>query len=488
MLSESETFPEVTPAPRFEVSTIKHVSWWLLGMASLVGLVGSVLLEVAWGLNIALWVTLLLVCSWAFLRHHKLPQQLWWCWLLAGVFAWLFLWRNSSFLQACNGVAMISALGFGAAFGRNGFRQIGFLTLVWAGFESLGQMLFGWIALVFKDVPWFEASHQRDPKRLLPFMRGLLVTLPLLLVFGLMLRSADAAFATLISRFFSWNIDQSFWSWLFRFGLFTGLVIGFLRFFVLGQIQLNTTPSFQLGKTELVMALGGLNLLFAAFIIIQFGYFFGGQTQITALTGLTYADYARRGFNELLQVVTFTFPVLIFALYFSKINSRINSIVRVLSSVTLVLLTLLLYSAWQRLQLYQQAYGLTEIRFYTTVLLIWLATMIVFYAFTALRQRYSSFVMGTFISIFATVIVLNFINPNAIIVHNNLARADAEQRFDVEYAMQLGADAVPSLMNVKSVFLHSQLETALKNRWGNTTNQDWRSFNFSINQARVLTK
>jgi hypothetical protein len=105
-----------------------------------------------------------------------------------------------------------------------------------------------------------------------------------------------------------------------------------------------------------------------------------------------------------------------------------------------------------------------------------------------LRQRYSSFVMGTFISIFATVIVLNFINPNAIIVHNNLARADAEQRFDVEYAMQLGADAVPSLMNVKSVFLHSQLETALKNRWGNTTNQDWRSFNFSINQARVLTK
>jgi hypothetical protein len=488
MLSESETFPEVTPAPRFEVSTIKHVSWWLLGMASLVGLVGSVLLEVAWGLNIALWVTLLLVCSWAFLRHHKLPQQLWWCWLLAGVFAWLFLWRNSSFLQACNGVAMISALGFGAAFGRNGFRQIGFLTLVWAGFESLGQMLFGWIALVFKDVPWFEASHQRDPKRLLPFMRGLLVTLPLLLVFGLMLRSADAAFATLISRFFSWNIDQSFWSWLFRFGLITGLVIGLLRFFVLGQIQLKTTPSFQLGKTELVMALGGLNLLFAAFIIIQLGYFFGGQTQITALTGLTYADYARRGFNELLNVVVLAFPVLICALYFSKINSRVNFIVRILSSVTLVLLAIMLYSAWQRLQLYQQAYGLTEIRFYTLVLLIWLAVMLVFYAFTALQQSYSSFVLGAFVSVFITVIVLNVINPNAIIVQNNLARADAEQHFDIEYAMQLGADAVPSLMNVESKFLGPQLERRLKTRWGNQLGQDWRSFNFSINQARVLVK
>jgi hypothetical protein len=495
MLSESETFPETTPAPSFEVSTIKRVSWWLLGMASLVGLVGSILLEVAWGLNIALWVTLLLVCSWWVLRHHKLPQQMWWCWLLAGGFAWMFVWRDSSFLKIWNGVALISALGFGAAFGKNGFRQIGFLTLLWAWLESLGQMLFGWIALVFKDVPWSEASNQRDPKRLMPLVRGLLVTLPLLLVFGLMLRSADAAFATLITRFFSWNIDQSFWSWLFRFSLITGLVIGFLRFFVLGQTLLNTTPSFQLGKTELVMALSGLNLLFTAFIIIQFGYFFGGQTQITALTGLTYADYARRGFNELLQVVAFAFPVLICALYFSQSDSRVTQIVRVLSSVTLVLLAIMLYSAWQRLQLYQQAYGLTEIRFYTLVLLIWLAVMLVFYAFTALQQRYSSFVMGAFISVFATVIVLNVINPNAVIVQNNLSRADAEQHFDIEYAMQLGADAVPSLMNVKSELLRSQLEIRLKsqwgnikNYWGNESNQDWRSFNFSIHQARVLTK
>jgi hypothetical protein len=488
MLSESETFPEATPAPSVQVSTIKQVSWWLLGMASLIGLVGSVLLEVAWGFNIALWMTLLLLCSWVFLRHHKLSQRMWWCWSLAGVFAWFFVWRDSSFLKIWNGIAMISALGFGAAFGKNGFRQIGFLPLLWAGFESLGQMLFGWIALVFKDVPWSEASTQRDPKRLMPFVRGLLLTLPLLLVFGLMLRSADAAFAMLISRFFSWNIDQSFWWWFFRFGLITALVMGFLRFFVLGQIRLNTTVSFQLGQIELVMALGGLDLLFAAFIIIQFGYFFGGQTQITALTGLTYADYARRGFNELLNVVVFAFPVLICALYFSQINSRINQIIRVLSSVTLVLLAMMLYSAWQRLELYQQAYGLTEIRFYTAVLLIWLATMLVFYAFTALQKRYSSFVMGTLISVFATVIVLNIINPNTLIVQSNLARADAEQHFDLEYAMQLGADAVPSLMNVKSELLHSQLELRLKNRWQNKPSQDWRSFNFSVNQARVLTK
>jgi hypothetical protein len=178
MLSESEAFPDTKPAASLPVSTIKRVFWWLLGMASLVGLAGSLLLEVTWGLNIALWVTLLLLGSWAFLRHYKLPQQMWWCWLLAKVFAWLFIWRDSSFLQVCNGVAMISALGFGAAFGKNGFRQIGFLTLLWAWLESLGQILFGWIALVFKDVPWSEASSQRDPKRLLPLMRGLLVTMP----------------------------------------------------------------------------------------------------------------------------------------------------------------------------------------------------------------------------------------------------------------------------------------------------------------------
>jgi hypothetical protein len=119
MLSESETFPEATPAPSVQVSTIKQVSWWLLGMASLIGLVGSVLLEVVWGFNIALWMTLLLLCSWVFLRHHNLPQQMWWCWLLAGVFAWFFVWRDSSFLKIWNGIAMI--LGGLRVFGSNAF-------------------------------------------------------------------------------------------------------------------------------------------------------------------------------------------------------------------------------------------------------------------------------------------------------------------------------------------------------------------------------
>ena len=56
-----------------------------------------------------------------------------------------------------------------------------------------------------------------------------------------------------------------------------------------------------LGFTESSIILGSVNLLFAFFVAVQFKYFFGGQANIT-LDGYTFAEYARKGFGELITV------------------------------------------------------------------------------------------------------------------------------------------------------------------------------------------
>jgi hypothetical protein len=63
-------------------------------------------------------------------------------------------------------------------------------------------------------------------------------------------------------------------------------------------------PPF-LGFTEAAIVLGSVAVLFAAFVYIQFQYFFGGQANIH-IDGYTYSEYARRGFGELITVAVFS--------------------------------------------------------------------------------------------------------------------------------------------------------------------------------------
>jgi hypothetical protein len=67
---------------------------------------------------------------------------------------------------------------------------------------------------------------------------------------------------------------------------------------IVAEAQANPNPRaakkhpFTLGMIESAMVLGGVNLMFGLFVVIQFAYFFGGQAN---LASMTYAEYARRG-------------------------------------------------------------------------------------------------------------------------------------------------------------------------------------------------
>ncbi len=134
-------------------------------------------------------------------------------------------------------------------------------------------------------------------------------------------------------------------------------------------------PPF-LGFTEATIVLGAVNVLFLLFVIIQFQYFFGGQTNI-GVEGYTYAEYARKGFGELVAVAVFS--TLLF-LGLSAVVKRQNQAQRWIFSALGVLLVVLvgvmLVSAYQRLVLYETAYGFTRLRTYTHVFMIWLGALL----------------------------------------------------------------------------------------------------------------
>src|SRR5205823_2404020 len=130
-------------------------------------------------------------------------------------------------------------------------------------------------------------------------------------------------------------------------------------------------PRVSLGATELCVALAALDLLFLAFVLVQLRYLFGGPHLVQVRAHLTYAQYARHGFFELVAVSLLVLPLLLAV----DAAGRRTKALRLLSAALLALTFVVMASALQRMRLYERVYGLTELRVYTTGVILWLAVV-----------------------------------------------------------------------------------------------------------------
>ncbi|MFZ6018198.1 MAG: DUF4153 domain-containing protein, partial [Chloroflexota bacterium] len=141
-------------------------------------------------------------------------------------------------------------------------------------------------------------------------LRGLLLALPIVGLLALLLASADLVFAQRLESVLQVLRLDKLPETLFR--LFYVLVLtvvfcGVLLHAVLPRQEIRPSAreslflSPFLGWTESSIMLGSVNALFTFFVILQFRYLFGGQVNIHE-AGFTYAEYARRGFGELVWV------------------------------------------------------------------------------------------------------------------------------------------------------------------------------------------
>jgi hypothetical protein len=355
----------------------------------------------------------------------------------------------------------------------------------------LRQSLVGSVTLLSTDLPWQELSSEHWTRPASAVGRGLLIGVPLLLIFWNFLASADAFFEQLSISLFEWVFAHLLTHLFFAAGI-AWLCGGFVRETLLAPtwsgLRGHSPPRWSLGIIEIGVVLGLLNLLFLTFVIVQFRYLFGGIETIASLPGLTVATYARRGFFELVALTALVLPLLLSAHYLSpKGNPRHEQAFRGFAGTLVMLLFVIMGSAGQRMWLYQQLYGLTELRFYTTAFMGWLAAIFLWFTVTVLRGRRERFAFGVLMSGGATVVLLNLLNPDALIARTNLHRTDAP--FDYQYVTSLSADVVPTLSRALPQLNGETQRTVvalLCARWQQPTSTDWRSWNWSRAAARHL--
>ncbi|MPY90580.1 MAG: DUF4173 domain-containing protein [Luteitalea sp.] len=492
------------PVPRASVAA-------LLVAGVVLGAVGDALLRAPdgpVGLNLSLWVASVAVAALALHRRAALAldrERV--AWLVIGVlFAAGLTWRDAPPLKLLAlGCATLTFALAAHCLAAAWVRRAGVLR--YAGALALGA-LHAWTAAALalvdatRSTPRVETGRGAGWRRAAALARGLVIATPLVAVFGALFMSADAVFEELVANVLRFDFE---WiaSHILLFSILAWLSTGYLRGFLTGTELPPLRALWRdgalfafapkrptLGITEVATALAALDLLFLLFVIVQFRYLFGGDALVQVTPDLTYADYARRGFFELVFAVVLVVPVLLAADWLLDRRTRRDALVfRGLAGVQIGLVLAITASALQRLRLYHASYGLTESRFYAMVLLIWIGAMLFWLAATVLRGRRDAFAFGTLASGLATVALLFVVNPDAVIARANVARmasADAPVRFDVAYATSLSADAVPVLIDALPALpadVQCPLARHLLRRWPPDRERSLRSWSWSAARA-----
>ena len=121
-----------------------------------------------------------------------------------------------------------------------------------------------------------------------------------------------------------------------------------------------------LGLPEALAILVAIDLVVGLFVGQQVAYLFGGVDTLAAV-GMTYANYARRGFFELVAAACLAAVVVV------VLEATVERRSRVYLAALLALVGLtavVLVSAALRLRLYQDAYGWTELRLYVLATIV----------------------------------------------------------------------------------------------------------------------
>ncbi len=336
----------------------------------------------------------------------------------------------------------------------------------------------------------FATPMHTESKQIL---RGVLITTPVIVLFTVLFAGADPVFHALLSKIFTLDFPHP--EHLYIILIAFAFMCGAFAYSFKSESAVRSaasSPVRPLGHIEISILLGSVNALFIIFIGLQATYFFGGIVNIANDT-FTYAEYARRGFFELIAISAIT---LIIILVVEKLIQRSaehhSQHFRYLSTALAAQVMVLMIFAFNRLSLYESVFGFTTLRLYSHAFIVLLAAVYMFLMYKIhVDTRESTFALGVFSMIVLFVAGMNVLNPDAFIAQKNLERFISTGKIDFEYISRLSFDASSVAVKIfenGDVHERASLGRVLYDR-AIAENAPWQSWNVSrVNGRELLQK
>lgn len=352
---------------------------------------------------------------------------------------------------------------------------------------SVQSFVLAWLAwplASLRGLPWFGQTLKGLAGRgsAPAFLRTLAWSLLAVIVFGLLFASADALVASWLGALVpDWTIDT------FVLRAFVAAAV-FALMLAAAYLALNpprtqaadlAAPRAVHHRYEWLAPVLLVDTVFGLFLIAQATVVFGGHDYLERTTGLTYADYVHQGFGQLTVATALTLLVVWAASRKAARTTRSDRVALRGSIGALCLMTLVVVaSALFRMQLYQDAYGYTQLRLLVDVFEGWLGLVVLAVLVAGLRLDGRWVPRAALFAAAAALACLALVNPDAWIARHNIDRFETTGKVDFAYLSGLSADAIPELVRLPA----GVRACALPRGW--SSDDDWLAWNLGRDRAR----
>lgn len=332
---------------------------------------------------------------------------------------------------------------------------------------------------------------QNSTKR--KIIKGLIISTPLLIIILFLLTSADMMF-----KYYLENIGDN----LIQFNLESlighSIVILIVTLYTFGflwslkyneneyYIQKKYKVSIKLEPVTIITIILVICVAYLIFSIIQFSYLYGGSNNVLP-SGFTYAEYARKGFFELVLITIINFIIVIFSIKFTnKDTAKINKAVNISNSLLILFTFNMLFSAHYKMNLYEEAFGFTRLRIFVQVFMLLIGLLLTI----VLLGIWINSIPTLKVAIITTMIVyiaLNYINVDKIIAKKNIERYNQTNIVDIDYLKTLSYDAsgeLVKLLDVDSMTVRNDIKKHIKdeNKRLEKSYDHWYELNYYKNK------
>ncbi|MCR6515991.1 DUF4173 domain-containing protein [Clostridium sp. LY3-2] len=311
---------------------------------------------------------------------------------------------------------------------------------------------------------------KRKNKNLNSILKGLIISIPLLIVLVILLSASDSNFEFIISKgigeIFNIFYLENFKIVFFKLIFFSVAFIFIYNFYIGFNIKFEKRKLYKVKKLDDILVatiLSVINILYLAFLITVFLSVFS-KSNISLNSAYDYSSYARNGFFQLVIVLLIN----IFLVIYFKSRTLEKDKIKILNSITTAMSIVMAFISIYKMSLYVSEFGLTRLRFLTTAFTIFIVISLVF-IFISLFKKINIFkiiiIIGSII-----YLILNYINMDKIIAGYNLNSKG--KNIDITYITTLSGDAYEEVLKAfkenkieREEFDYYLSQKTISNKW-----------------------
>ena len=315
-------------------------------------------------------------------------------------------------------------------------------------------------------------------------LKGVLISIPLVIVLLMLLSGADEVFSYYLSNIWEYINIENIFDFVVRVLIAVGvmfLIYGLNYTLSATKIKKVNNKSFNrtFNATTIITVLISIIIVYVVFTNIQVSYLYLNKE---LPIGVTFSDYARSGFFQLVFLVVVNLIMIISIKLKTIINSSIsNKTLNILYSIITVLTINMGVAAIYKMNLYIGEFGYTRLRVLVQVFTVFLCISLLFLLLFIWKEKN----LFKPIAIIAMVIYLglNYFNIDNFIAKENIKLINQREEIDLGYLSKLSLDAKEAISKGREdgiveimyyrLWIKQQIET-----------EHWYEYNYMNKNAR----